>query len=74
MEIKFSRHARRRMQLYKIDEDDVRDIIESVRISERLAVGKHEILNHNLKTKYGYTLMRRYLWGKRNRRFKFLMK
>lgn len=56
MEIKFSRHAKRRMQLYKIDEDDVRRTIESAKMSKGLRTGKHEEVNHDLKDKYGYPL------------------
>jgi hypothetical protein len=49
MEIKFSRHAKRRMQLYKIDEDDIRRTIESAKMSKGLQTGKHEEVNHDLK-------------------------
>lgn len=56
MEIKFSRHADRRMRLYKIDEKDVKDTIEFIIIDKELIVGKHEEVNYNLKSKYGYPL------------------
>jgi len=56
MEIKFSRHADRRMRLYKIDEKDVRNTIESIIIDKGLIVGRHEKINYDLKIKYGYPL------------------
>jgi Txe/YoeB family toxin of Txe-Axe toxin-antitoxin module len=56
MEIKFSRHADRRMRLYKIDEKDVRNTIESIIIDKGLIVGKHEKVNYDLKSKYSYPL------------------
>jgi hypothetical protein len=56
MKINFSRHANRRMCLYKIDEKDVRNTIESIIIDKGLIVGKHEEVNYDLKIKYGYPL------------------
>ncbi len=56
MKIDFSRHSKRRMDLYKIDEKDVRQMIESVIRNKKLAAGKHEETSHDLKTKYGFPL------------------
>lgn len=56
MKITFSRHAKRRMQLYKIDENEVRQTIQSAIMNNRLTSGKHEWVNHDLKDKYGYPL------------------
>ncbi len=44
------------MCLYKIDEKDVRNTIESIIIDKGLIVGKHEEVNYDLKIKYGYPL------------------
>ena len=40
MNIKFSRHAKRRAKLYKIPEDSIREIVRSLKLKE----GKHEII------------------------------
>jgi hypothetical protein len=56
MKINFSRHSKRRMYLYKIDEKDVRNTIEAIIIDKRLIVGKHEEVNYDLKSKYRYPL------------------
>lgn len=56
MGINFSRHARRRMRLYKIDETDIRTAVEYSITTKGLIEGKHEIINHDLKIKYGYPL------------------
>ena len=56
MEIEFSRHSRRRIALYNIDEKDVRHIINSVIMDKRLVSGKYEEVNYDLKSKYGYPL------------------
>lgn len=42
MEINFSRHAERRMRLYKIDGLDVRNAIESAIMHKGLAEGKNK--------------------------------
>lgn len=44
------------MQLYKIDERDVGDTIDYVIGNEGLGAGKHERVNYNFKSKYGYPL------------------
>lgn len=56
MEIDFSRHSKRRITLYNIDENDVRRIIESVIINKRLTIGKYEEINYDLKIRYGFPL------------------
>ncbi|MDA8213832.1 MAG: DUF4258 domain-containing protein [Nitrospiraceae bacterium] len=56
MKIDFSRHAKRRMQLYKIDENDVKITIENVLSNEGITSGKHEKVNQDLSEKYGYPL------------------
>jgi len=56
MEIIFSRHARRRMQLYKIEEKDVIEAIEGYIADKALTSGKREVVNKNISSKYGYPL------------------
>ncbi len=56
MEIRFSRHSRRRIDLYNIDENDVRHLIESVIMDKRLTRGKHEEISYDLKKRYNYPL------------------
>jgi hypothetical protein len=50
----FSRHARRRMQLYAIDEVDVVETIRSFQCEAE--PGKNEVVNKDLSVKYGYPL------------------
>lgn len=56
MTIDFSRHAKRRMHLYKIEEEDVRHTIKAAVIRKGLTSGKHEEVNRDLSKKYGYPL------------------
>ncbi|BCB96013.1 hypothetical protein JZK55_09350 [Dissulfurispira thermophila] len=56
MKINFSRHARRRIKLYSIDEGDVRNIIETMLLDIGADVGKYEKINYSLSEKYGYPL------------------
>lgn len=56
MTIIFSRHAKRRIQLYKIEEKDVHESIEDYIARGGLPSGKHEVINKNLSNKYGYPL------------------
>ena len=56
MRIDFSRHAKRRMQLYKIDEDDVKSTIETALSNRGETSGKYEEVNNELSEKYGYPL------------------
>ncbi|MFN3479300.1 MAG: DUF4258 domain-containing protein [Thermodesulfovibrionales bacterium] len=56
MEIRFSRHANRRIDLYKIDKDDVKETIKSAIMDRELLSGKHEEVNYDLRIKYGYPL------------------
>lgn len=42
MTIDFSRHTKRRMRLYKIEEDDVRHTIKAAVIRKGLTSGKHD--------------------------------
>jgi len=55
MEIKFSRHARRRMLLYKIEERDVVKAIMACELDKFIS-GKHEIIDKELSERYGYPL------------------
>jgi len=52
MNIVFSRHARRRLNLYKIDSIDLLSKLNKILINYR--PGKYEILLHELKNKYKY--------------------
>ena len=61
MTIRFSRHARRRMNLYKIDEKDVLDTIQNISLKGE-ATGKKEVINENLSLKYGHPLKVIFFW------------
>jgi hypothetical protein len=52
----FSRHARRRMQLYAIDEVDVVETIRSFQCELVPEPGKNEVVNKDLSAKHGYPL------------------
>ena len=56
MEINFSRHAERRMRLYKIDERDIRNAIESAIMDKGLIEGKNQTVGYELRKKYHYPL------------------
>ncbi len=56
MEIKFSRHAKRRMQRYKVEEDDVIMTLKSYVADKQLISGKQEVINKKMSGKYGYPL------------------
>lgn len=56
MKIDFSRHARRRARLYSIDEEDVKNTIETALLDIGPALGKYEKINYALSEKYGYPL------------------
>jgi hypothetical protein len=55
MSIIFSRHAKRRMLLYNIDESDV---VETIRNSDLDIEGQNkiEVVNKEMADKYGYPL------------------
>lgn len=55
MTIRFSRHAKGRMNLYNIDEKDVLDTVQNLSLKGEVA-GKKEVINENLSLKYGYPL------------------
>jgi len=48
MEIKFSRHARRRAKLYEISETKIVDILTNMNLNQ----GEHEIIKHVTGFKY----------------------
>lgn len=48
MEIKFSRHARRRAKLYEISEATIIDILTNMNLNQ----GEHEIIKHVTGFKY----------------------
>ena len=56
MKIKFSRHARRRMKLYDIDEQDVVESVMNNLNRVGTAAGKKEIVDEKYKQKYLYPL------------------
>lgn len=58
MEIKFSRHARRRMQLYKILQEDVINTIKAFMANNRSVSGKKEIVNKELSLKIVFSVER----------------
>jgi len=55
MKVEFSRHAKRRLHLYNIDEKDVIETIEKTR-RERRTIGREEVINRELSEKYGHPL------------------
>ncbi len=54
--IRFSRHCRRRMQLYGIDEVDVRAVISKSAQVQPFSRGNGEIVDEELAQKYKYPL------------------
>lgn len=54
--IEYSRHARRRMQLYNISEEDVSSIVEQNSLAFAVQQGKHEIVSDNVFSDYGYPI------------------
>ena len=54
--ITFSRHALRRMQLYKVEESDVVETINSTIAEEQVSGKKREIVNKELAKKYRFPL------------------
>ncbi len=56
MEITFSRHAQRRMQLFEIEENDVTGTVNRYRGKRVLGLGRHEVVNMDMSKKYGYPL------------------
>ena len=51
-----SRHAKRRMLLYKIEENDVIETIKAYVADKVLTAGKQEIVDKTMSQKYGYPL------------------
>jgi hypothetical protein len=56
MRIEFSRHAKRRMQLYKIDKNDVESILYAFLSERDLGTGTYESVATEFAAKYGYPL------------------
>jgi hypothetical protein len=56
MTIEFSRHARRRIALYRIDPDDITQIVERSRVRGKTSAGKQIIVDQNAAGKYGFPL------------------
>ena len=54
IEIEFSRHSKRRMKLYDIDENDIINAINDYFFKNKLLYGMHDILNESLSAKYIY--------------------
>jgi hypothetical protein len=52
MALRFSRHAKRRMALYRIQQIDIENSIKQRMKSEKLIFGKHEFIDEGLKEKY----------------------
>jgi hypothetical protein len=66
MEIKISRHARRRMALYHVNESDVVDTI-SREISGGISEGQRRtVVNRDLASKYGFPLKIIFVQKERN--------
>lgn len=56
MIIEFSRHAKRRMQLYKIEKKDVIDMVESYLVNTATIAERQEIVEKALPSKNRYPL------------------
>ena len=56
MQIRFSRHARRRMKLYDIDETDVEDVVLTKVLGSPGIVGRVEVVEERFENKYRYPL------------------
>ncbi len=56
MLIEFSRHARRRLRLYEIDESDVLEVIREALNRMPRIHGKIEVVEERFHTKYRYPL------------------
>ena len=56
MKIIFSRHAKRRMQLYKIEKKDVVEIVKNYIADKVSALGKQEVVNKEMEKKYNFPL------------------
>jgi len=56
MEIKISRHAKRRMSLYRIDESDVIETIKREMTSMITMSETRTAVNRDLSSKYGFPL------------------
>lgn len=56
MNILFSRHARRRIALYRIDADDVQKIIGRFMEKQPSVAGKQIIVDQSTQTKYTFPL------------------
>jgi hypothetical protein len=54
--IVFSRHAQRRMRLYRIQPDDVKAVIYAALDAGDAVGAKHEIVSHQMAGKYGHPL------------------
>jgi hypothetical protein len=55
-DVRFSRHARRRMQLYHIHEDDVKETINAALNGRELTSSRLEIIDQKPSKKYSYPL------------------
>lgn len=54
--IEYSRHARRRMQLYNISNEDVSSIIEQNSLGFAVQQEKNEIISDNIFSESGYPI------------------
>jgi hypothetical protein len=54
--IQYSRHAKRRMKLYKITEADISFIIERWITAQNVFEGKHEIISNEINGQQGYPI------------------
>ena len=54
IEIEFSRHSKRRMKLYDIDENDIINSINEYALKNKLFYGRYNILDNFLSMKYAY--------------------
>ena len=54
--IEFSRHAKRRMNLYGISEPTVQAIIESRKMVGAISDGRNEVIDYERISEYGYPI------------------
>jgi len=56
IEIYFSRHAKRRMRLYNISEEDVQTILRSKKRDAWISDDRNEAIDHEVLSQHGYPI------------------
>ena len=55
-DIRYSRHAKRRMSLYKLTEEDVSSVLEHQNPDFLFPEGKNEVISEAIFTRHGYPI------------------